>query len=568
MFIAIRLDSFCADGNLAIPMTHRFWPSVLLTGAVLTTGAMSALPSAAAIFLVNKNFWGNHTTQGTFSWAINQSNINPGKDTIVVTTDVGIDDYLGGANGPTQYAAHITDPSGLDIIGNGHKLTGEPSFINLSGVLHTKTDPAAIMPGDVLVDQAVSFATVSDNVSSLFIDGLVVDGLNEFLSIGKGSSVVVRNSVFRNMGAFGKPALPLFSVFDDSTLTLTGVSIKHVNRYKDITQGFEYGWVPVIEGLNANLNIDRSLLNFYISATQGAVAWAGGTVNVVSSQLFGRGLSISDYLKEGVLKEGVLNVVNSVFRPDGHSATSRIQAYNGGEANVIASTIQYDAQDTTDVPMPGDPFFSCPENYKCNGAPLQAFNGGTINLRSSSVSVLGTEVALIRNPYSDTYDDRPGTLTADSSTFVKPVAAMSPAALKALFNQVNLLTSGVPYTLAPGYLPEFPSIYIELPEGASPRTPGPLLNAVADADGVNKLINPIDGSVITHDVYGHARTRNGMRDAGAVQATLVPGPLPLLGCGSALAWSRRFRRRLRQADQNCSTLVGRRIQLASPWRSL
>lgn len=67
MFIAIRLDSFCADGNLAIPMTHRFWPSVLLTGAVLTTGAMSALPSAAAIFLVNKNFWGNHATQGTFS---------------------------------------------------------------------------------------------------------------------------------------------------------------------------------------------------------------------------------------------------------------------------------------------------------------------------------------------------------------------------------------------------------------------------------------------------------------------------------------------------------------------
>jgi hypothetical protein len=124
---------------------------------------------------------------------------------------------------------------------------------------------------------------------------------------------------------------------------------------------------------------------------------------------------------------------------------------------------------------------------------------------------------------------------------------MSPAALKALFNQVNLLTSGVPYTLAPGYHPEFPSIYIELPEGASPRTPGRLLNAVADADGANKLINPIDGSVITKDVFGHPRTRNGTRDAGAVQATLVPGPLPLLGCGSALAWSRRLRRRLRQA---------------------
>lgn len=138
-------------------------------------------------------------------------------------------------------------------------------------------------------------------------------------------------------------------------------------------------------------------------------------------------------------------------------------------------------------------------------------------------------------------------------------------ALKAQFNQINLLTEGVPYALDhTTFLPH----YAALPAGAYPLTSGPLLNAVADANGANKLINPINGTVITRDVFGNPRTRNGMRDAGAVQATIVPGPLPLLGCGSALAWSRRFRRRLRQPDQNCSTLVGRRIQLASPLRSL
>lgn len=58
----------------------------------------------------------------------------------------------------------------------------------------------------------------------------------------------------------------------------------------------------------------------------------------MSSQILGQGLSIA-----GNIKEGVLNVVNSVIRPYSDSATARIQAFRGGLANVIASTIQYDA---------------------------------------------------------------------------------------------------------------------------------------------------------------------------------------------------------------------------------
>jgi hypothetical protein len=126
------------------------------------------------------------------------------------------------------------------------------------------------------------------------------------------------------------------------------------------------------------------------------------------------------------------------------------------------------------------------------------------------------------------------------------------AALKSLFGQPNLLTSGVPYALDSSFVPDgFPTVYFKLPAGASPLDPGPLLNVVADADGVNQLLNPIDYSVITEDVFGNPRTSNGRRDVGAVQISApvrpnVPGPLPVLGCGAAFGWSLRLRRRIRQ----------------------
>jgi hypothetical protein len=73
---------------------------------------------------------------------------------------------------------------------------------------------------------------------------------------------------------------------------------------------------------------------------------------------------------------------------------------------------------------------------------------------------------------------------------------------------------------------------------------------IPDADSINQLINPIDGSVIRTDVFGNPRTADGSRDVGAVQVSrstppaAAPGPLPLLGLGAALGWSRRLRRRL------------------------
>jgi hypothetical protein len=154
-----------------------------------------------------------------------------------------------------------------------------------------------------------------------------------------------------------------------------------------------------------------------------------GSANIVSSAILGKGLSIGGYTKAGLL-----NVVNSIIRPLGRSEAARIQASNNGVANLIASTIQFDASDTSHLPGSGS-LFSCPTNYKCNEAPLQAFNGGTINLFSSPVSVLESSDSRIGDYYSNTEDGPPGSLIADANSFVQPVISQGAAALQSPFGQ-------------------------------------------------------------------------------------------------------------------------------------
>lgn len=498
--------------------------------AVLASATLAGSPGSAATFAVDKSDWGDATTTGSFAWAIHQANTTAGHDTIALSTDVNINNYFGSYN--PRRLADITDPAGLLILGNGHSLTGNPSFITPEGVTHTKTNPQPFRLGDVQTAATYSFAKIADYVSDVVVENFIVDGLNSFLNIGKGSIVTVRDSIVKYMGDFGQHPAPVFEAFEDSVLNLQRVTISHINNFQKPLSGSEYVWFPAIAGVDATLNMERTTLDLLTSSTAGGITWNGGTANLVSSVIIGKGLSVADYGKEAIL-----NVVNSVFRPYDRSATARIQAYNGGVANVIASTIQFDGTFTGDV-------HSCPGNYTCNGAPLQAFNGGTINLGSTVVSVINTDLALINQPYSATYRTTHGTLTADAHTFVQPVSNQDAATLMSLFSQPNLLTSGEPYALTPN-IPPYPPVYGALPTGAAPLNPGPWINSVADADGANQLINPIDHSVIRTDVFGNPRTSNGLRNLGAVQ-TSVPGPIPVLGGAVAFGWSRRLRRRIRQ----------------------
>jgi hypothetical protein len=122
----------------------------------------------------------------------------------------------------------------------------------------------------------------------------------------------------------------------------------------------------------------------------------------------------------------------------------------------------------------------------------------------------------------------------------------SAADVRSLFSNPGLLTDGAPLLLEDfgGGL----SAYLPLPGGAYPNPSGPLIDQISDANGANLLINPIDGNPILRDVFGNPRTSKGLRSIGAVQPASVPAPLSLAGATAALAWSRRLRRRIQQAQ--------------------
>jgi len=517
----------------------------LAVRVLLVCGFSTVTPVSAAIFNVTNSFWGDTTSTGSFAWAIHQANITPGHDTIELLTNVSTD--IASPITPFRLA-DITDPAGLRIQGNGHSLVGNPSYITPSGDVITKTNPQKYRSGDLQTVPSYSFALLSENISEVVVDGLTVDGLNSFMNIGRGTTVSVLNSVIKYMGDFGQRPAPIFEAFESTTLNLKNVLMSHINTFQSPIRGSEYIWFPAITGQEATLNMEGSTLDLVSSSIDGGITWNGGLANIVSSLIYGKGLSITDYNVEGVL-----NMVNSVFRPYYTSATARIQAFNGGVANVIASTIQFDASGL-DVPGDNSSLLGCPLNYKCAGAPLQAFSGGTINLASSAVSVINTDFSFFRYPYSNTYANTIGALVADAYSFVQPVTLQDSAILESLFSQPNLLTSGVPYALDPSD-PSYPPTYYQMPDGAYPLVLGPLVNKIPDADGTNQLINPIDGSVIRSDVFGNPRSSNGLRDVGAVQHSVpgpqqsVPGPLPMLGIGSAFGWSRRLRRRLGKHSQ-------------------
>lgn len=503
----------------------RLWPCLLVSGIPFS----ACLPAAAAVFTVTESFWGNATTTNSFAWALNQANTTPGSDTIRLQLTSGNTINVDAATPvSSSFLSQITES--VQIQGNGVTLVGNPSFVTTGGTIYTKTliPSANPSPPDVLVRPAFSFAEIAPNLS-VGINGLNLDGLNGYISAGVNSVVAVANSAIKNSVAYGFGARPVFEALSGSTLELKNVILDKINPLANNQLG--PAWFGAIQGVNATLAMANSVIQGS-STSVGAINWVGGLANVVSSVITGDagGLSIDG-------PGSVLNFVNSLFSPSGTSSTARIQAKDGGVANLIASTIQADQLFiNTELDCATSPSW-----YGCNGSPLQAYDQGVINLSQSIVSTINADLNGNLNPYSETYLAFPaGNLTADLLSYVQPTPTLDPSALQALFNQPGLLTGAIPYALTNG------GLYGDLPEGAYLVPGSPLRSAIADADGVNQLRSPIDGSVIDTDVYGNPRTAYGFRDIGAVQSTQeVPGPLPALGLAAAFRWSRRLRRTVR-----------------------
>jgi hypothetical protein len=512
------------------------WHALILAVAGSASLGM-ATAARASTYQVTQASWGSITDVNSLAWALDQANTNPGLDIIDITAGLAI-----GVNAATPQTSDwlTTISENLTIQGNGSTLVGDPKFIpnDASGTVYDKFNvglyKGSPLGTDILIQQAYSFAKVTGGVD-VSIDQLGIDGLNGYLQLGNGANATLTGASARNTVSYGSMGRSVFEALDNSVLNLTNVVLDRINPELD---SIGAAWSGAIAGSNANLNMVGSTINRAASAA-GAVNWSGGVANVVSSIITqSGGLSIADDTKAGVM-----NVVNSlvhVYSPQ-NSDIQRLQAFAGGELNITASSILQDALNNTDHSST-----YCSNNpYDCAGKPLTAFNGGTITLKQSLVSLLNTDLI----PAGvDSYSEAAlgyasgGNIVGLDSVWIQPTPNQNAAALKTLLGNPNLLTAGLPLVLddfgggATAYLP--------LPNGAYPNPSGPLIDQIANADGVNQLLSPIDGSVISVDVLGNPRTRNGLRDIGALQFTPVPGPLPLTGVAAALGWSRRLRRRL------------------------
>ena len=508
------------------------WLALVLAGA--TSLGLSAA-ARASTYQVNQTSWGTSADVNSLAWALAQANTNPGLDTIDIAAGLAI--KVDAATPQTSdWLTTISD--NLTILGHGATLVGNPSFVSSGGTLYDKFNVDVYkgppLGTDFLTQPAFSFGKVAGGVDVSIVQ-LGIDGLNGYLQLGNASTATLTGASARNTVSYGAPGRSVFEALDNSVLNLTNVVLDRINPELD---SIGAAWSGAIAGSNANLNMVGSTINRAASAA-GAVNWSGGVANVVSSIITqSGGLSIADGSKAGVM-----NLVNSLVDVYSiqNSDIQRLQAFAGGELNITASSILQDAVNNTD--HSSDYCISHP--YDCAGKPLTAFNGGTITLKQSIVSLLNTNLIPTGvNSYSEAalgYASG-GNIVGLDSVWIQPTPNQDAAALQTLLGNPAVLTAGLPLVLE-----DFGggvTAYLPLPNGAYPNPTGPLVNQIANANGANQLLSPIDGSLISVDVLGNPRTRNGLRDIGALQYTPVPGPLPLAGAAAALSWSRRLRRRL------------------------
>ena len=486
--------------------------------------------AAGDTFHVNQGEWGNTALVGSMAWAFDRANTTAGEDTIDVKDGLEIlVDFVD----PTStfdrgWLARITES--VVIEGNGAKLVGNPEYVTTGGVVATKTNIVSspyrppIQGGDAIVIPAFSFAQIGtdgddNSLISVTISDLSADGLASFIQANDGSTLTVTKGSFVNMVNYtgSEVGRGVFAARPEATLNLSGISITNdfpFNPVVDAADDFA-DFFGTIQGEDSQLNLQNSSISDSYGA--GAINWLGGNANIVSSVISNSGgLSIIDNESHGVL-----NFVNSILYLAGGedlSQTNRIQAAAGGEANVIASSILYDSLYTSNTSGVA---------YDLNGMPLTATLDGLLNIKSSSVVPLNTDLFF---PTKDSYSEfSDGNLVAaDNYSYIAATGAQDADAVKALFDNSNILTEGLAYNLD-----EFDGIqaFRPLRGGAYPAFDGVLVGAVPDAGsgGRNELINPIDGQPILFDVFGNPRTRGGTRDIGAVQAVPEPSSLAIFG---------------------------------------
>jgi hypothetical protein len=507
--------------------------------ALLAAAGPMAGASRADTFSVTETSWGSTTTAGTLAWAIDQANGSSATGNLIsiapnLLIDVDGATAIDASLNLAQFTRSVT------IQGNGAKLVGNPTFVTSGGTV-TKYNPDRFVSGDIPVTPSFSFAKIGvfgqDNSAiTVSIAGLNADGLNRFALIEAGARLDVTTAGIVNSVNFdfsGRNITPGFEALDGATLNLDRVKIDKAYGLTSLAGG-------IVAGSDATINVSSSTIRDSNSGP--AIILAGGTANVVSSVLDGSGgVTVTG---GSSVATGTVNFVNSVALLAGPLSgggndspeDNRFLAGAGGTINATASTIIADL-----VSLSGSP-------SAANGVPLDAA-GGTIALRSAAVMVTTYDADGFSGQIGY-QTSAGGVLTADPYSWVRPTPAQTAILLPSLFSQPSLITGepGLPVDVI-SVSPLIEETY-PLPLASFPVANGVLIGVVPDADGANVLFNPIDGSVITLDVFGQARTTGGLRNTGAVESAVPEIDPAAFGGGLSLLFGAlaclENRRRLRR----------------------
>ena len=269
---------------------------MIALGGILSATMLTTTAEAGTIFEVTETFYGTTSDAGTLAWAIDQANMTFGSDTINITAGLEINvDAASAFTGTNTFLARFTES--VDILGNGAKLLGNPTYITTGGATATKTkivsspyDPA-IIAGDLIVTPGFNFAQIgtsgSDNSSiNVNLSNLSADGLATFVQANEGSQLTVTGGDFNNMVNYtdlNAAARSVFLANSGSTLNLSDISITKSYPFGNVLDASpDYSiFFGVIQGQDSTLNLENSSINDSFGA--GAIAWNGGTANIVSS---------------------------------------------------------------------------------------------------------------------------------------------------------------------------------------------------------------------------------------------------------------------------------------------
>ena len=294
---------------------------------------------AQTTYTVTSTTVGPSSTSGTFLWAVDQANTNPGADIIEFTTGLQVDASVLNVI-PSSIMAHITDPVTID--GKGGALNGLQQWFGQGGIINSTSDCPGSVPGTFQLAFMPGFLEIGTNgqdnsAINVSIKNLTIKQFNQVARINKNASLILDNFTANETWA------SLSCVAEEMIVGYEGSSLTIKNSL--FNNAYNWGVAPFAASISMTTNagdliIENSRFFRLNERTQPAIIHFGATgskVNIVSSRFYSSG---------GITTGGGVetNIVNSILvNKDSEFLRTGDLIINGssGAMNIIASSIMW-----------------------------------------------------------------------------------------------------------------------------------------------------------------------------------------------------------------------------------